>query len=40
MKQALGLDEHSVVLLLNTEGATDPDDYRRVVGRDPQTVGK
>ena len=40
MKQALGLDEHSVVLLLNTEGATDPDDYRRVVGRDPQTVGQ
>lgn len=40
MKQALGLDEHSVVLLLNTEGATDPDNYRRVVGRDPQTVGQ
>ena len=40
MKQALGLDEHSVVLLLNTEGATDPDDYRRVVGCDPQLVGK
>ena len=40
MKQALGLDEHSVVLLLNTEGATDPDDYRRVVGHDPKTVGK
>lgn len=33
MKQALGLDENSVVLLFNTEGATDPEDYLRVVGR-------
>ena len=33
MKQALGLDENSVVLLFNTEGATDPADYLRVVGR-------
>lgn len=31
MKQALGLDENSVVLLFNTEGATDPADYLRVV---------
>ena len=41
MKQALGLDRtFPVVLLLNTEGATDPDDYRRVVGCDPRLVGK
>lgn len=33
MKQALGLDENSVILLFNTEGATDPEDYLRVVGR-------
>jgi diaminopropionate ammonia-lyase len=28
----LGLDEHSRVLLFSTEGATDPDLYRRIVG--------
>ncbi len=30
-RQQLGLDENSVVLLVNTEGATDPVNYRRVV---------
>ncbi len=31
IKQALGLDENSRVLLVNSERNTDPDDYRRVV---------
>ena len=30
LKQALGLDETSVVLLFSTEGDTDPEGYRRV----------
>lgn len=30
-RQRLGLDESSVVLLINTEGATDPVNYRNVV---------
>lgn len=30
-RQALGLDEHSVVLLISTEGDTDPDGYQRIV---------
>jgi diaminopropionate ammonia-lyase len=31
IRQALGLDRDSQVLLINTERNTDPDDYRRVV---------
>ncbi|MCI8637823.1 MAG: diaminopropionate ammonia-lyase [Coprococcus sp.] len=31
VKEALGLDEDSEILLFNTEGDTDPDCYRRVV---------
>ena len=31
MRSALGLDESSVVLLISTEGDTEPDMYRRVV---------
>ena len=31
LREALGLDETSVVLLFSTEGDTDPDNYRRVV---------
>lgn len=31
LKQALGLDENSVVLMFSTEGDTDPDNYRRIV---------
>ncbi len=31
MRQALGLDESSNILLINTEGDTDPDHYRRVM---------
>ena len=31
IKQALGLDENSRVLLISTEGDTDPELYRRIV---------
>lgn len=31
LKAALGLDENSVVLLFNTEGNTDPDNFRQIV---------
>jgi diaminopropionate ammonia-lyase len=34
----LGLSDDSVVLLFGTEGATDPDVYRRIVGRSPEEV--
>ena len=32
MKEMLGLDERSVVLLFSTEGDTDPENYRAIVG--------
>jgi len=32
VRNNLKLNEDSVVLLFNTEGATDPDNYRRIVG--------
>ncbi|MBQ8616920.1 MAG: diaminopropionate ammonia-lyase [Clostridia bacterium] len=32
LKDALGLDESSVVLLFSTEGDTDPENYRAIVG--------
>lgn len=32
MRSALGLDERSVVLLFSTEGDTDPENYRAIVG--------
>ena len=32
MKQSLGTDPHSTLLFFNTEGATDPDDLREIVG--------
>ena len=32
LREALGLNENSVVLLFSTEGATDPENYQRVVG--------
>ena len=35
---ALGITRNSTVLLLVTEGATDPDHYAQVVGRSPQEV--
>lgn len=37
-RHALGLGPDARVLLLNTEGATDPDNYRRLVGRGPNEV--
>lgn len=38
MRAALGLDARSNVLLINTEGATDPARYAELVGMDPQAV--
>jgi diaminopropionate ammonia-lyase len=37
-RDALGLDGSARVLLLNTEGATDPVGYREIVGRSPEDV--
>ena len=37
-RAALGLDESSRVLAIGSEGATDPEIYRRLVGRDPAAV--
>ena len=31
LKQALGIDEHSVVLMFSTEGDTDPENYQQIV---------
>ena len=33
LKLSLGLDANSRVLIIGTEGATDPDIYSRIVGR-------
>lgn len=38
LRARLGLDERARVLLLCTEGATDPDAFRAVVGRAPEEV--
>lgn len=38
MRAALQLDQHSRVLLFGTEGATDPDVYGKIVGRDAAEV--
>lgn len=38
LRAALGLDENSRVLLIGTEGATDPDVYRAIVGRSAEEV--
>ncbi len=32
-KEAMGLDENSVILLFSTEGNTDPEKYNRIVGK-------
>ena len=37
-REALGMSEASRVLVIGSEGATDPDIYRRLVGRDPAAV--
>jgi diaminopropionate ammonia-lyase len=34
----LGLDDNAEVLLIITEGATDPHNYERIIGRTPQEV--
>ena len=33
LKEALGVDEHSVILCFSTEGATDRENYAKIVGR-------
>jgi len=38
VRDRLGLSSNSVVLLFGTEGATDPEVYRRIVGRSPEEV--
>ena len=38
-RAAIGLDEGSRVLVVNTEGATDAGRYRELVGMDPAAVG-
>jgi diaminopropionate ammonia-lyase len=38
LRHRLGLNRHAAVLLLSTEGATDPVRYRRIVGVAPQNV--
>lgn len=39
LRERLGLDESSRVLVVGTEGATDPAAYREIVGRAPGEVG-
>ena len=39
-RQAAAIDDTTTVLVLCTEGATDPVGYRSVVGRDPDSVGR
>lgn len=39
-RELLGLDSSTRVLLVNTEGATDPRNYRRVVGCSARTVAR
>lgn len=38
LRSYLGLGPESIVLLISTEGATDPDAYQRLVGRTPEDV--
>ncbi len=38
-REALGLGPESRILIVNTECATDPSGYRRIVGVDPELVG-
>ncbi len=37
-RRDVGLDDHAKVLLILTEGATDPANYERIVGRPPHQV--
>jgi len=38
LREIIGLDEHSVVLLFSTEGDTDPENYRAIVWGGKQTL--
>ena len=38
IREALGLGAHARVLLVNTEGATDPDRFREITGLDPAAL--
>lgn len=40
LAQKIGLDQNSRVLVINTEGATDPALYQKIVGRSPDAVLK
>jgi diaminopropionate ammonia-lyase len=40
IRAALGLDPESRVLTINTEGATDPERYRRLAGRRPSAAAR
>jgi diaminopropionate ammonia-lyase len=40
MREAFGLEATSRVLLYGTEGATDPQVYREIVGKTPEEVAK
>ena len=40
MRAALGLDARSRVLVVNSEGATDPGRYAELVGVAPEEVGR
>ena len=39
-RKELGDLSRSTVLLVVTEGATDPDNFEAIVGRSPETVGR
>ena len=38
LRQKIKLDAHSRIFLINTEGATDPDLYRQIVGAAPEDI--
>jgi diaminopropionate ammonia-lyase len=38
LRSALGLDANSQVLLIGSEGATDPELYQQLVGRSAQDI--
>ncbi|CAF5165083.1 unnamed protein product, partial [Rotaria magnacalcarata] len=35
--QTFGIDQNSSILIISTEGATDPQSYIRIVGSPPKT---
>ena len=37
-KQTIGIDENSRILLISTEGATDPYIYKKLVGQDAEEI--